>query len=85
MTIYPESQERMSIYMSMIKREEDKASNHLGAIIGNLSCKPAMEGELTSRIMYRSSCYYRFDRPYYRSGQKEESEEVANGDGESMI
>ena len=33
-TIYPESQKKMSIPMSMIKREEDKASNHLGAIIG---------------------------------------------------
>jgi len=69
--------------MSMIKREEDKASNHLGAIIG-LSSLPAIECELINRIVCWSSCYYCSYRSHYRVRQEEESEEVLDGNGEDM-
>jgi len=70
--------------MSMIKREEDKASNHLGAIIG-LSTLPAIECELMDRIMCWSSCYYCSYRPHYCVRQEEEGEEVLDGNGDMNI
>jgi len=69
--------------MSMIKREEDKASNHLGAIIG-LSNETETVWKLMNRIMCWSSCYYCSYRPHYRFREEEESEEVLDGNGEDV-
>jgi hypothetical protein len=84
-SINPESQEKMSISMSLIKRE-DKASDHLGVIIGTspFSLLPAMECALMNRFMCWSSCYYRSYRTPYRFCKEEESEKALDWNREDM-
>lgn len=74
----------MSIPVSLMKRE-DKASDHLGVIIGTSPFSLSLSSKLINRIMCWGSCYYCSYRTHNRFRQEEESEKVLNGNEESVI